>query len=233
MAATYHDDQIQSAPPWLQGPAGQAFLGPFGDAKDWLAAIAKQAVKGRMPNLCPADALPLIGQERGVDRGSADSDAAYRARLIAAWNSWLWAGTPYGMLQAFYAAGYPSVLIQTQNAKQYSLASTYNPATPNPASDLVTASMAAPVHLGGSPERWSQFAVLITKPWPSWWGSTAPADGSSDQQTAAALVKKWKPGHMQCVALKAIAGPTWGVNMTWNAFTWGAGTSTIWTPPAT
>ena len=210
------------APPWLLQPNGAAWLQAFGHLKDYLAGRSKEAVKARLTALCPTDALATIGTERGIPRGPGETDARYRTRLQAAWTAWQWAGTPYGMLQAFLAAGYGGVTLQTQNAQQFSL---------DASGDLVISSMAAPVHLGGSPELWSQFAVLILAPWPSWWNGTAPADGSTDQQFAAALVKAWKPAHAQCVGLKVIQGPAWGVNMTWGSFTWGAGTTTVWTPP--
>lgn len=228
MADTYRDQFPEDAPPWLLGPLGARFLQAKGEQLDWLADRMSQAVKARFPLVCPSDALPRIGEERGLPRGVAEPEAQYRARLQAAWDAWLWAGTPYGLLRAFQLAGYPSVLLQCQSGKQYTLSG-----SSGTVAELQVSAMATPVHLGGSPsELWSDISVLIAKPWPAWWGSTAPADGSADQKTAAALVAKWKGAWNRDVKLAVVSGPVWGVSILWGSFTWGSGTSTVWTPPA-
>jgi hypothetical protein len=225
MADTYREDQVEASPSWLQGPLGAAWAGAVGSAKDEIASRAKQAVKASLPLICPADALAVIGEEVGLPRGIVEPEASYRSRLAAAYEAWVWAGTPYGLLRAFQLAGYPSVLVQCQSGKQFTLGAG------GALADLAISSMAAPVHLGGSPsELWSDLAVLITKPWPTWW-SGAPADGTNDQKAAAALIVKWKNAYNRCVKLTVVDGPTWGI-MTWGAFTWGGGTNTVWTPPA-
>ena len=222
MATTYQQDQVEAAPPWLRGPYGAAWLAALGLLKDTVAGWSKEAVKARMPALAPSDALGRIGQERGIDRGIVETEAAYRARLQAAFTAWQWGGTAYGLLAALVASGYPTPIIQIQNAKQYTLDANGN---------LVTSQMATPVHLGGTPaELWSDFAVYIAKPWPSWWAGVAPADGSNDQKTVANLIKRWKPGHARNVKLLVLNAPTWGVSLLWNSFTWGSATNTTWTP---
>jgi hypothetical protein len=68
MANTYAQDQVQSAPAWLQGPFGAAFLAALGAQKDWLVSAAKQAVKARMPGYGGAPvtvANALLGQGDG------------------------------------------------------------------------------------------------------------------------------------------------------------------------
>jgi hypothetical protein len=225
MALTYHDDQPAQAPPWLLGPYGMAWLSAFGDQKDWIADIVRQAVKARFPNLAPSDALQLIAEERSLLRGLTEPEVNFRSRLLTAWDLWTLAGTPLGILRAFLYAGFPSVIIQTQVAKQFTL---------DGSSNLITANMGTPVHLGGSPELNSDMGVLITQPWPSWWGGSAPADGSQDQKTAALLIKQWKPAHSRCVSLKAVNGPAWDVDgFFWDTSgkLWDQGTSVTWTPP--
>jgi hypothetical protein len=176
--------------------------------------------------LCPADALPAIAAERGLPRGVNEPEATYRARLAAAFDQWQWAGTPYGILRALQLAGYPSVIVRVQKAKQYTLAAGGTPA------DLATSDVPPPVHLGGVPELWNDFAVFVTKPWPSWWNNVPPANGSVEQKNTSALVAKWKPAHARCVRLAAVDGSIWGLNMTWGSFTWG-GSIVEWTPPTT
>jgi hypothetical protein len=225
MATTkYADDQVRVSPPWLQGPNGAAWASALGDLKDSIVTQTVEAVKARFPNESASDALPRIGNERGLPRGVGEPEAQYRARLVAAWEQWAWAGTPYGMLRAFQLAGFPTVLLQTQSGRmQYFDVS----------SALVT-NVISGAHLGGTPtEQWSDFAVLIPQPWPSWWGGSAPVDGSADCKTAQALIKQWKPGHTRCVKLIVINGPVWGYGgLLWGAFTWGSGTTVTWTPPA-
>jgi len=226
MATTYEVDQVTTSPPWLQGPYGAAWASALGDVKDAVWDWAAQAVKARCPNVCPSDALSLIGSERGLERGVSEPEAQYRARLVGAWLQWQWAGTPYGMLQAFLLAGYPGVIVQCQSGMQYTLGGT------GMVSDLAPSAMAAPVHLGGSPELWSDIGIVIIKPWPTWWAGVAPADGSADQKTAAALVKKWKNAHNRCVALKVVDGVLWDGGATWDGGgKWDSGSSTTWTPP--
>lgn len=226
MSDTFKGDHAENSPPWLLQPYGKRWVEGFGQVKDNLADRAKQAAKADLPLICPVDSLPVIGEEVGLPRGYTEPEANYRARLVGAWDAWQWAGTPYGLLRAFQLAGYPNVLLQCQSGRQYQLG------TGGTLPDLTSSAMASPVHLGGSPsELWSDIAVLILKPWPTWWGGTAPADGSQDQKSAAAMILKWKNGHNRCVKLTVVAGPTWGL-MTWGSFTWGGGTNTVWTPPA-
>ena len=177
--------------------------------------------------LSPSDALPLTGQERGLARGYAETESQYRERLVNAFEAWRWAGTPFGLLRAFQIAGFPSVILQCQSGTQYTLAG-----ATGKVQDLVPSPMPGPVHLGGTPaELWSDIGILITQPWPIWWGGVAPADGSPDCLTAKALITAWKGAWNRCVKLNVVSGPVWG-GFTWGSFTWGSGTSVTWTPPA-
>ena len=222
---------VPVAPPWLKGPNGQRWLRGIGQSLDANVDRCRQAIKASFPALAPSDALPVLGDEISMPRGMVETEDAYRARLAAAWTIWPFAGTAFGLLMSMYYAGYQHAVVQTQGGKQYQLAPEL---TGDPAHDLVVSQMATPVHLGGTPaELWSDFAVFIAKPWPSWWGAGAPADGSNDQKSLAALIKTWKAAHTRCVQLKVIDGPVVGLNITVGAtFTVGFGSVTTWTPPA-
>jgi hypothetical protein len=215
------------APAWLSRPAGKAWLGAFGDQKDWLTELTKQAVKARCADVAPSDALPLIGAERQLVRGVTETEADFRARILAAWDLWQYGGTAYGLLRALVTAGYPGPVIQTQgSAQQFQLDS---------GGALVVQSLTPPMHLGGTPsELWSDFGIVIPKPWPARWGGVALADGTNEQKTFAAMVASWKPAHARCVKIVVQDGNLWGSGgLTWAgaSLKWGQGTNTNWTPP--
>jgi hypothetical protein len=239
---TFADFQSQTlAPGWLRDEWGAAYLSAFGARKDAHAALLKEAVKARMPGIAPSDALARLGAERGIDRGQGESEAAYRARVVAAWDVWRWAGTPFGLLLALYRAGYTpqsgKVILQTQGdpvagGYQYELRADFDPAVHAPEQALVVTGLGV-VALGGLPAAlWQDFAVFFVPPLlPAW--DPAPADASPEVNGIRSLITRWKPGHERCVALKVLPGVAWGVGgLLWNGFNWGAGAaSTTWTPP--
>jgi hypothetical protein len=97
----------QLVPTALQDAVGQAFVGALASGVDAAADRVAQSVKAKLSGLSPTDALAAIGAERIIERGPNESDAAYSARLQGAWDTWPWAGTPYGLLQALKGLGYP------------------------------------------------------------------------------------------------------------------------------
>jgi hypothetical protein len=117
-----------------QRAQGAAWQGQLGDVDDTLVDRAKQAVKARMPLLAPTDALNLLGIERSIPRGPSESDAAYGLRLQAAWNTWPWAGTAFGILSALAALGYTNVYLATCGGQLYTL--------PSPGTTLTIAALA-------------------------------------------------------------------------------------------
>jgi hypothetical protein len=227
---------VDLAPGWLRDAWGTAFLGAFGKRKDAHVALLKEAVKARFPSYGSADALALLAQERGIVRGQTETEASHRARVKAAWEAWLWAGTSYGMLTAFYWAGYYTptagkVVLQTQKGKQYELRSDFDPTVHTPENALVYTDLGT-VHLGGSPELWSQFGVFFVPPLPAGWSPAPPADGAAEMDAIRALIVAWKPGHMRCVRLQASTGPIVGwPGLLVGGFTVG-GEITTYTPPA-
>ncbi len=94
-----------STPPWLLGTWGRRWVTSVGSVLDPFVTRAKEATKTRFVLLAPSDALPLIGVERAIERGLDEADARYRSRLHAAWLTWKWSGTVYGMLMSLDAHG--------------------------------------------------------------------------------------------------------------------------------
>lgn len=103
---TYAQWLVDLAPPRLQRRWGAGFLRVLGTAIDRTVAAAKAAVKARMVALAPADALPYLGRDRGIDRYYPDTDETYRARLLDPWTHWEFAGTPAGLLARLGEMGY-------------------------------------------------------------------------------------------------------------------------------
>jgi hypothetical protein len=239
---TYESEVL--APGWLRDPAGAAYLGALGASKDREVARLKEAAKCDWPSVCPEDALALLAAERGLDRGPTETLDAFRERVRRAWDLWEWAGTAWGLLMAFYWAGYtPSsgrVVLQGQGdpvvgGTQFELRPDFDPAVHTPKDGIVYTARGNG-SLGGAPAPlWSDFAVLFVSPLPGAWVPAPPADGSAEVNGIRSLLLKWKPAHARCVKLQATTAELWGFpTEDWGptAELWEAsGTTITWTPP--
>ena len=176
MSQNYSDYMVQVQPAWARDPNGvDALHAGKGDVKDSLWQRMKAAVTARMTTRAPVDALPLIGAERGIPRGVAETDVAYATRLQHAWDIWPYAGTAYGLLNALSYSGYNVVLLQYRTYA-YSLDASGN---------LVITSYpaASPFwRFDESLTNWSRFSVLFQPSYPSNWRTT----GSSQTYAASA-----------------------------------------------
>ncbi len=100
------------APTWLRGTWGTAWNNALGGVEDDQIERAKQSVLARFPSFAPSEALEYIGRDRVVERGPAETDDSYRARLLTAPLAWEWAGTDFGVLTYGLApAGVPNARI--------------------------------------------------------------------------------------------------------------------------
>lgn len=117
----YRRFQTEIAPAFLRDATADAWHRASGDAKDAEIDRLKRAVKARMPLLARPDAVAEIGSERSIERLPGESDAAYAQRVTHAWESWQWAGTPYGVLVALSDLGYPGAVLVVPNGKSYRL----------------------------------------------------------------------------------------------------------------
>jgi len=109
------------APTYMQDQYGQAWLGGIGAAMDDYAQQYIAGTKATFPDYAPPDALGVIGDELGIDRGPFETDQQYAARLVGAWLAWKFAGTPLGLLVALYWAGFGGGVLVQQNGLAYSL----------------------------------------------------------------------------------------------------------------
>jgi hypothetical protein len=224
----YQDYQRQLSPTALLSTNGAAFEAALGSVKDIELDRVFASVKARFPGIAPEDALAIIGAERGIQRGQSETAASYAARLVAAWTSWPWAGTPYGMLSAFRSTGYTNVVIaQPRGGKQFTLDA-------NGVLVIGGSGTWTPTYVGDP--FWSRFDVLFPSPLPaSWIAGGVPASNSAEANFIRALIQAWKPAHATPNRIIIVSsGKVWGYPSTqvWGAATgnWGAATVTFWTP---
>lgn len=205
---TFKDYIVGSAPPWLNDPSGQAMLRAIGDGKDYLLDVAKQGVKARFPLLAPSDALNQIGGERQLPRGPGESTASYAARLRGAWDTWPWAGTPTGVLNALWDAGYTNVWLVVQKGRVYTLNASRQLVVMNTSTDGIS-SFTFP-----SPNFWSTFLAYFPHPHPaSWIANGVPSSSSDEANLIRGLIQKWKPGFSTFSRVViADTGLLWGLS---------------------
>lgn len=159
---------------------------------DLLSEWVNQGVKARFfgSNTFPADALPLLGSERLIERYPADTDETYKARLQDAWNIWEEAGTQAGIRRQLEAFGLSDIEFRSNTDWNWD----------------------------NQPDNKSRFWVILNKSGHSFekgrtwgdgsvwdggwtWGSTATFDEVS---TIRRIIRKFKPGHDICLHIVVV-----------------------------
>jgi hypothetical protein len=92
------------SPPWLSVGVAEKILYTYGLMFDMLGDAAVAAVQMRFPGAYSWTSLPLIGRDRQVPRGLAESNSDYANRLRGWWDTHRGAGNPYCLLKQIYAA---------------------------------------------------------------------------------------------------------------------------------
>lgn len=104
---TYASGLRRIMPPWLQRRVGGALMEAIGEQIDTLVDRTALSVKVRFPGHDPAaideDALALIGRDRKIRRGPAESAETYAARLRGWLDAHRLRGGDYGLLEQLYA----------------------------------------------------------------------------------------------------------------------------------
>lgn len=185
--------------PWLTSrEVGAADAAAQGDIYDGQVATLKEAVKARMPERGPSDALPYMGQDRKLIQGYDESDDDFRTRCKTAWQQWQLAGTWAELLfQLYWSCGLDagSTWIVQQNGYAYNLSA--NPGVDEDPTTLlqVTPLGANPTVTYPDPVPWwtfdmrtdlcARFAIIIGSPLPGTIGVTTRVtfDGTSDTAT--------------------------------------------------
>ncbi len=218
MADNYKDFMEDISPPWLREKKGARYVRSLGDSIDAMVQPVKQGVKVRFPLIAPRDALAVLGEERGLPKSVAETYEQYASRLQQAWETWPWAGTPTGVLQALYDAGYTEAHLLIKRGRDFSLDGDRH---------LVTVEMGFELELDRPESFWSVFLLVI----PSWDG-TPPVDGSDEAEAMKKLVRKWKAAHATMDRIVIVEdGLIWGYPSTqeWGdpGLVWG-GETTEW-----
>jgi hypothetical protein len=228
MSDTFKAFQVDRLPYWARLGSLPDWFSAEGDAKDVLVAALKDAAKLRCPSLAPPDALDKLGADRMLPRYPAEVDAAYRARLAAAWDAWERAGSAVGVLGELRRYLGPLGLVSWMQILTPLLRYVSN------VDGTVTTTQGG-AFLIDIPNWWTKFSLLIAVPA----GPAIPADGSDVANAVAAILKNWIPAHEVCVSISVSRGEVWGApGNTWGAApatpgVWGVTSSpTFWTPLA-
>jgi hypothetical protein len=179
----YQYDLTLQYPP-LQKPNGEAYTTARGIVRDGYVEAAIAAVKARWVQTCPEDALPALGDERGMPRLVNETTAQYRARLATAWTIWPQAGTQPGELYVVRLL-LPTAYVVENNNWNYQPSAGYNPG-----------------------DEWWRFWIVVPMPHPftgpwtwgggtTWgpsrsWGINGPQNVLTQLRQ---LVDQWKGAH--------------------------------------
>jgi hypothetical protein len=208
---------LQIVPTWLRGRFGGGWMESLGLVQDGQVEAARQAVLARFVTRAPVDGLPLLASERQLERLPPDTDDSWRARLLAAWDWWAWAGTKRGIRDILLATGYATG-VEIRNAHEW----------PS----------------GPGVQGWATFWVILTGhgwtddgTWgdPGTWGDGGTWGSSASPEEVdrvLRLVRQWKPAEAYCGGvLVMLGGELWGFpEGTWgDPGVWG-GSSIRWLP---
>lgn len=232
---SYEDDVPRRLPPPF-GDDGRALGAAFGQRLDMLVRLFREAVHARLPSLCPDDALPYIGTERGLPKGQGETSSAYNARLKDAWTIWGGDDTPItgvgggggshlGMLNALKSAGFPTgstgATIVQQNGRYSQLDS---------AGALVLGTLMtceSRQNLAGAVQARPGWTFGPLDNFHSVFGLLFPAATTVDAGVINSIVEKWRPAKALFFGTWVItAGRVWGwpLDGEWGDGVWGGNT---------
>lgn len=121
---TYRDSIRKICPPWLQNGFAEAILYSIAVQVDAFGDALVAGVKQRFPGYYSFEALPLIGRERRIRRGIAETDATYAARLTRWRLDHRRRGGPYALLSqlfAYYAPNNFPIELVYQSGRRFSM----------------------------------------------------------------------------------------------------------------
>lgn len=171
-----------------------------------------QGIQARLPLTGTPTALPRIGRDRVIRRGFAETDDAYKLRLLTWLDDWRHAGSAWALMRQVRGYVYPFVP-RMRVISNTGVFWTLNPDDTKQKEKVTDWDWDS--NSGGDPDDWAKIWVVIystSGPWDrdgTWddgelwnsrpaetWGSTA-----TPEQVAAiqSIVEDWKAAHELCV----------------------------------
>lgn len=231
---TFVDEGQAISPTWLRAHWSSRVEYSLQVSFDALSDAAGYAIRAGLPSLAPVDALPWLAQDRQLQQGPGETNAAFVSRLQQWMDIWRHAGTSTGLMLALRSAVAPSTpeMACVSSSGAISSWDTYaNGLVPFPAS---ASEPDPPAHQAILPNNWLWDSVSqpFYAPW-MWWrkwiiiwsigGSPWPAPSAT-----------WATGGS--LSLSVVANGTYGqvyVNggtpsTPGTGFVWGDGTCWGW-----
>jgi hypothetical protein len=121
---TFRDEIRLRSPSWLRTGTAERILYSVGFHLDGLADALAAGIKSRFPNYYSPETLPLIGRERRIRRGTAESDTTYASRLRRWFDAHRHRGNPYELLRqvhAYYAPNNFDVELVYRSGRRFSM----------------------------------------------------------------------------------------------------------------
>jgi hypothetical protein len=197
---THRDSILANAPPWFpdrspsnpsQPGAGGSLLYALGLLIDCLDEAIRQGVTDRFPTIgqgivingltlsCDPTALPLIGNDRLIDRGFQETDGSYCARLVQWLSTWSIAGNAWSVLQNLLGYVSPAAPIWRIVTSVGIWDSMNDPAAPVTGTPTWRVYPTAPGNWDwdGNQSNWWRFFTIVYPPASLWvaapnWGAT-------------------------------------------------------------
>lgn len=197
-------------PPWLLRTEGTKLLGGIADVIDdhrdrWVAGV-----KLRFPGLYSYDGLNLIGRERRLRRGPAESAAVFAARLQRWWEDHRTRGNGYALLEQMYA------YLTGTLAPPYDVVSYLGVRHSMDNNGAITRDKIT-WDTDGNDELWARIWVFLY--------TTASTVDADTLEVYAAIVRDWIPAHVRAYVVVLHPGTRlWGYPQPvpeWGAWTWG------------
>jgi hypothetical protein len=105
MRALFSEQAVALMPSYLSGAWGTLWAECHGAIIDAVAQAMVDAIACSTIEVCPLDALPAHGKERGLERWPTETDPGYRRRLLAAPAAYAQAGTNAGLVARYLEMG--------------------------------------------------------------------------------------------------------------------------------
>lgn len=210
---TFRDTLHFRAPPRLRRFFGSRLLYAFGVHMDAFGDAVVAGVKARFPNLYTNETLGIIGRERGIRRGPAETDTGYAARLENWFETHRRRANPYSLMRLLQAHLTPHLVpmaVVNNSGCWYTMASDGTPGY----------HATSAWNWDGNTARWSRYWLILYPPNTLWqptdqwgagdnwgnntfgnpdtqvtWGSTAHRDEVDQIRT---LVAEWQAPHSRC-----------------------------------